>query len=68
MICSPYDIEATYGRKVSTWWVTSVHLTESGDEGSPRLMTHVETSRAGNGDVDVTPVIHQALPGKGSAA
>lgn len=49
-------------------WVTSVHLTESCDEDSPRLITHVETSRAGNGDVDVTPVIHQAQTGKGSAA
>jgi transposase len=28
------------------------------------LITHVETSRAGNGDVDVTPVIHQALKAK----
>ena len=24
MICSPYDIEATYGRKVSTWWVGDI--------------------------------------------
>ena len=65
MICSPYDTEATYGRKVSTWWVGyKVHLTESCDEDSPRLITHVETSRAGNGDVDVTPVIHQALKEK----
>src|SRR2546421_8385797 len=65
MICSPYDTEATYGRKVSTWWVGyKVHLTESCDEDSPRLITHVETSRAGNGDVDVTPIIHQALKEK----
>src|SRR5712691_4830975 len=68
MICSPYDVEATYGRKVRTWWVGyKVHLTESCDEGQPRLITHVETSRAGNGDVDVTPVIHQAQTGKGLA-
>jgi transposase len=65
MICSPYDIEATYGRKLTMWWVGyKVHLTESCDEDSPRLITHVETSRAGNGDVDVTPVIHQALKEK----
>lgn len=65
MICSPYDIEATYGRKLTTWWVGyKVHLTETCDEDSPRLITHVETSRAGNGDVDVTPVIHQALKEK----
>jgi transposase len=31
---------------------------------APRLITHVETSRAGNGDVDVTPLIHQALKEK----
>lgn len=62
MICSPYDVEATYGRKLTTWWVGyKVHLTESCDEDAPRLITHVETSRAGNGDVDVTPVIHEAL-------
>ena len=65
MICSPYDSEATYGRKLTTWWVGyKVHLTESCDEEAPRLITHVETSRAGNGDVDVTPVIHQALKEK----
>jgi len=66
MICSPYDAEATYGRKLTTWWVGyKVHLTESCDEDAPRLITHVETSRAGNGDVDVTPVIHHALQEKG---
>lgn len=65
MICSPYDVEATYGRKLTTWWVGyKVHLTESCDEEAPRLITHVETSRAGNGDVDVTPRIHQALKRK----
>ena len=65
MICSPYDVEATYGRKLTTWWVGyKVHLTESCDADAPRLITHVETSRAGHGDVDVTPVIHQALKEK----
>jgi len=65
MICSPYDVDATYGRKLTTWWVGyKVHLTESCDEDAPRLITHVETSRAGNGDVDVTPVIHQGLKDK----
>ena len=44
--------------------VTSVHLTESDDDDAPRVITHVETSRAGNGDGDVTPVIHQALQDK----
>jgi transposase len=68
MLCSPYDVEATYGRKLTTWWVGyKVHLTESCDEDAPRLITHVETSRAGKGDVDVTPVIHRALQEKDSA-
>lgn len=62
MICSPYDVDATYGRKLTTWWVGyKVHLTETCDEEYPHLITHVETSRAGNGDVDVTARIHQAL-------
>ena len=65
MICSPSDIEATYGHQLTSWWVEyKVHLTESGDEDAPRLITHRETRRAGNGDVDVTPVIHQALKEK----
>lgn len=65
MICSPYDIEATYGHKLTNWWVGyKVHMTESCDEGAPRLITRVETNRAGNGDVDVTPIIHQALKEK----
>lgn len=65
MICSPYDIEATYRHKLTSWWVGyKMHLTESCDEDTPRFITHVETSRAGNGDVDVTPVIHQALKEK----
>src|SRR5215472_16243306 len=68
MICSPYDVDATYGRKLTTWWVGyKVHLTESCDEDSPRLITHVETSREGLGDVDVTPLIHQARTRKGFA-
>ena len=65
MICSPYDTEATYGRKLTGWWIGyKVHLTESCDEDQPRLITHVETGLAGKGDVDVTPVIHQALKDK----
>jgi transposase len=65
MLCSPYDVDATCGHKGSNWWTGyKVHLTESCDEGLPRLITHVETSRAGNGDVDVTPIIHQALKQK----
>lgn len=41
-----------------------MHLSESCDEDAPRFITHVETSRAGNGDADVTPLIYQALKEK----
>jgi hypothetical protein len=41
-----------------------VHLSESCDKDTPRFITHVETSRAGNGDADVTPLIHQVLKEK----
>jgi hypothetical protein len=39
-------------------------LTESGDEDAPRLLPDVQTGRAGNGDGEVTPLIHQALKAK----
>ena len=41
-----------------------MHLTERCDEDAPRIIPHVETSRAGNGDVDRTPGMHQALKEK----
>jgi transposase len=65
MISSPYDIEVTTTCKSNSWYSGyKVHLTESCDEDSPRLITHVETTRAGNGDVDVTPLVHKALSEK----
>jgi len=64
-VSSPHDPDAHYAKQGTTEWVGyKVHLTESCDEDQPRLITHVETSRAGNGDADVTPVIHQALKDK----
>lgn len=65
MIGSPYDVEVTSTCKNNTWYTGyKVHLTESCDEEGPNLITHVETSRAANGDVDVTPLIHKALKAK----
>jgi len=65
MISSPYDIEVTTTCKSNYWYSGyKVHLSESCDEDGPNLITHVETSRAGNGDVDVTPLIHKALAQK----
>jgi len=65
VMCFPDDVQAMYERKRETWWIgDKVHLTETCDEGQPQLITHVDSSRAGNGDVDITPLIHQALKEK----
>jgi transposase len=46
-IRSPYDDEARYCNKRSTDWVGyRTHITETCDEGHPRLITHVETTEA----------------------
>jgi transposase len=64
-IRSPYDMEARYGTKRTTHWTGyKVHLSESCDENSPRLITHVETTNAPVGDQLATPIIHQALQNK----
>ena len=64
-IRSPYDMEARYGTKRTTHWTGyKVHLSESCDENSPRLITHVETTDAPVGDQLATPIIHQALQNK----
>jgi transposase len=64
-INSPYDPEARYAKKRSTSWVGyKLHLTESCDEDSPRLITHVETTAAPLDDGAALPHIHQALEGR----
>jgi len=46
-ISSPYDTQAHYARKRSTTWVGyKVHLTETCDDETPHLITHVETTPA----------------------
>ena len=45
MICSPYDTDATYGRKVTTWWVGyKVHLTESCDEHLEAIFDEIDAT------------------------
>lgn len=62
---SPYDPQATYGNKRSTTWNGyKVHLTETCDEDSVHLITHVVTSQAHITDVDQTQAIHEALANK----
>lgn len=64
-IQSPYDPEARYGAKNSTEWVGyKVHVTETCDEESPHLITHVETTTAAEQDVDMAGAIHAALASK----
>jgi len=61
-IDSPYDPEAHYAQKRTTSWVGyKVHLTETCDEDSPHLITHVETTPAPMADDATVPLIHGAL-------
>jgi transposase len=63
---SPYDPDAHYGNKRSTTWTGyKVHVTETCDSKTPRMITNVETSIAPKSDVDMTEPIHQALLDKG---
>lgn len=59
---SPYDADARYGNKRSaTWTGYKVHLTETCDTDAPHLITHVATTPAPVGDIDLTAPIHEAL-------
>ena len=61
-IHSPFDLEARYAKKRETEWVGyKVHLTETCDEDSPRLVTHVATTPAPEPDSAALPVIWDAL-------
>jgi transposase len=65
-IRSPYDAEARYAKKHTTSWVGyKVHGTETCDDETPPLMTHVETTAGPVADGEVTPRRHQALADKG---
>jgi transposase len=61
-IASPHDVEARYSTKRSVTWVGyKVHLTETCEQESPHLITHVETAPATEGDSTALPRIHEAL-------
>jgi len=65
-IHSPYDVDCRYCTKRSTAWVGyKVHLTETCEDDTPHIITHVETSGAVEQDVSVTERIHAALDAKG---
>lgn len=46
------------------WTGYTVHLTETCDPQNPHLITHVETTPAATGDVEMTGIVHQALANK----
>jgi len=61
-IRSPYDPEARYGRKRDIHWIGyKVHLTETCDEGTPHLITQVETRPAIEQDNEATIAIQNEL-------
>ena len=61
-IDSPSDPEAHYAPKRTTSWVGyKVHLTETCDDDSPHLLTHVETTPAPLADDAAVPLMHEAL-------
>ena len=61
-IASPHDTEARYSTKRSVTWVGyKVHLTETCEQETPHLITHVETTPATEGDSSALPRIHEAL-------
>ena len=65
-ICSPYDPEASYGRKRESSWVGyKTHITETCDDDMPRVITQVETGRAIERDRDALGRIQQDLVDKG---
>jgi transposase len=65
-LSSPYDRDAHLSQKRTTQWVGyKVHLTETCDDDTPHLITHVETTTAPIADGDMTGPVHQALQDKG---
>jgi transposase len=65
-IASPYDPDARYATKrTEAWTGYKVHLSETCNEGLPRLITQVETTAAPEADSAVTPTIHMRLNDKG---
>jgi len=61
-ILSPYDPEARLSVKRDQHWVGyKVHLTETCDEETPHLITHVETTPATTQDEQALEPIHAAL-------
>jgi transposase len=62
MIASPYDVESRYSEKRGhSWRRYKVHLTETCDDETPHVITHVETTVSTDQDVTAIDTIHQEL-------
>jgi hypothetical protein len=62
---SPYDGDARYRTKGSTQWPGyMVHVSETCDDTTPHLLTHVQTTSAAVHEAMCTDTIHQALAEK----
>lgn len=65
ILTSPHDTDARLSKKRGSEWVGyKVHLTESCDDDTPNLVTHVETTLATTADNDVVEPIHAELERK----
>jgi transposase len=66
LITSPYDVEARFATKRgASWRGYKVHLTETCDDETPHLITHVETAEAAASDLVALDTIHEGLERKG---
>ena len=65
LLCTAHDPDARFSRKRDTTWTGyKVHLTESCDDATPHLLTHVETTAATTSDAVMPTRIHAALAAK----
>lgn len=62
LLQSPFDLDARFSRKRSHTWIGyKVHVTETCNDDSPNLITHVMLRNATEQDVDVVELIHENL-------
>lgn len=65
IIASPYESDARYATKgTKSWTGYKVHLTETCEDETPNLITHVETTIAPKIDLEVTEKIQEDLCSK----
>jgi len=62
LIQSPFDVEARYSHKRGCDWMGyKVHLTETCNDDTPHLITHVHTVNATEPDINAVHPIHEDL-------